>query len=129
MVDQQKYDSYTLEKQTQGNTQKLKTYEELKKTEKFHDKMIQEIRINTQNDETRRIQNNIVEHNKREELLRQMEESIPEDMKMIEEKIRELMEIEQADTLNAVRICFNITILESLNIYLLSYIFTLLTLS
>jgi hypothetical protein len=102
MVDQQKYDSYFLEKQTQGNAQKIVSYEILKKCEKDHDKIIQEIRITTQNDETRRISNNLLEHNKREELLRQMEESIPEDMKMIEEKIRDLMEIEQADTLNTV---------------------------
>jgi len=114
MVDQQKYDSYVLEKQTQGNAQKIVSYEILKTTEKTYDLEIQKIRINTQNEETRRINNNQIEHNKREELLRQMEESIPEDMKIIEEKIRELMDIEQADTLNAV-ILINTNLLNHTN--------------
>jgi len=103
-MDQQKYDSYVLEKQTKGNEQKHASYEVLKKLEKSTDQIIQEIRIKTQNDETKRLQNNLIEHKKREVLLQEMESSIPEDMKKIEDRIRELMDIEQADTLNAVRI-------------------------
>lgn len=104
MVDQQKFDNLKLDKQTQGNAQKIMSNEDLRKLEKDSDKLIQDIRINTQNDESRRIRDNLIEHSKREELLRQMEEAIPEDMKQIEEKIKELMEIEQPDKLQEVNI-------------------------
>jgi hypothetical protein len=102
MVDQQKFDNLKLDKQTQGNAQKIMSNEDLRKLEKDSDKLIQDIRINTQNDESRRIRDNLIEHSKREELLRQMEEAIPEDMKQIEEKIKELMDIEQPDKLQEV---------------------------
>jgi len=103
-MDQQKYDNIVLEKQTKGNEQKHASYEVLKKLEKSTDQIIQEIRIKTQNDETKRLQNNLIEHTKREVLLQEMESSIPEDIKKIEDRIRELMDIEQADTLNIVKI-------------------------
>lgn len=102
MVDQQRFDSFKLEKQTEGNRQKHTSNEILKKFEREQDTKIQQIRIKTQDDESRRIRENLVEHYKREELLRQMEESIPEDMRKIEDKIKELMDIEQADLLQAV---------------------------
>ncbi len=45
----------------------------------------------------------VVRHQERLDMLKKIEESIPEEQAEVEEKISKLMEIEQADTLVIVR--------------------------
>lgn len=60
---------------------------------------ITQIRKNTQSEENRRNIGDMKRHQERLEMLKKIEESIPEEQAEIEEKISKLMEIEQADTL------------------------------
>lgn len=60
---------------------------------------ITQIRKNTQSEENRRNMGDLIRHQERLEMLKKIEESIPEEQAEVEEKISLLMEIEQADTL------------------------------
>ena len=56
----------------------------------------------TQHKENRRNIENATKHNDRLNMLKKMEEDLPEEQKELEQKIIELMEIEQADELQEV---------------------------
>ena len=60
----------------------------------------------TQHKENRRNIENAAKHNERLNMLKKMEEDLPDEQKELENKIMELMEIEQADELQEVIIFY-----------------------
>lgn len=69
--------------------------------------IITQITKNTQAEENRRNIGNSQRHNERIEFLNKIEEAIPQEQKVLQDKIQELMEIEQADELQIVNLYIN----------------------
>ena len=100
MLESNKVETFILEISKDGAKQVEYTYEELETLKKNHWNQITDIRKATQDSENRKNISNAERHGERLEILKKLDESIPEEMKMLEDRILELMDIEQADELH-----------------------------
>ena len=99
MIADYKLDNSTIEIPTNGAKRVDKSYEELELQRRKHWELISNIRQNTMYNELRQKETNLVKHNERLELLKELDEIIPIEQSKVENMATELMQLENAEEL------------------------------
>lgn len=107
MVDSNKIEIFTLSNPELGMKQIDNTYEELELLRRDRWDKISEIRKDLQNLEAEESRKNVERHEKRMDDLRRLDEEIPNEQKLVEKRITEILDIEQPDELHEVNMLLN----------------------